>query len=70
MPIYEYRCQNCDTKFEKLRPMREAEAPTDCPRCGKVVAKKELSVCCMSVAGGGGGGDAMQGGCSPRGGFR
>ena len=67
MPIYEYRCKECGTAFEKIRPMREAEEPTDCPRCGRVVAKKELSVCCMSVSGGSG--NAMAGGCGPRGGF-
>ncbi len=53
MPIYEYRCEACHTAFEKLRPMREAESPTDCPLCGNVVKNKELSVCCMSVSGGG-----------------
>ncbi|MBM3762186.1 MAG: zinc ribbon domain-containing protein [Acidobacteria bacterium] len=68
MPIYEYRCESCHTAFEKLRPMREAEQPTDCPRCGNTVAKKELSVCCMSIAGGGGG-NSMPAGCGPGGRF-
>jgi putative FmdB family regulatory protein len=64
MPIYEYRCESCETRFEKLRPMREAEAPTDCPRCGHVVAKKQMSVCCMSVSGGS---SAGAGACGPAG---
>lgn len=67
MPIYEYRCPSCDTRFEKLRPMREAESPTDCPRCGAVIAKKEYSVCCASVSGGGSG--EAQAGCGGRGRF-
>lgn len=67
MPIYEYRCESCHTAFEKLRPMREAESPTDCPRCGTVVAKKQLSVCCMSVSGGSS--NATPAGCGPGGRF-
>ncbi len=52
MPIYEYRCEKCGNAFEKLRPMREAEEPTDCPRCGQIIAKKQWSACCVSVSGG------------------
>lgn len=47
--------------------MREAESPTDCPRCGTVVAKKQLSVCCMSVSGGSS--NATPAGCGPGGRF-
>ena len=31
MPIYEFRCQRCEARFEVRRPMREAGAPTRCP---------------------------------------
>jgi len=35
MPIYEYLCQDCGTKFEKL-VRRSADAPeTECPSCGQ-----------------------------------
>jgi putative FmdB family regulatory protein len=31
MPVYEYLCRTCDTRFEARRPMREASTPIDCP---------------------------------------
>lgn len=33
MPIYEYECEQCGVRFEKMQRM--ADAPlTDCPECG------------------------------------
>ena len=32
MPLYEYRCPTCRTKFELLRPMRRSSEPATCPR--------------------------------------
>jgi putative FmdB family regulatory protein len=32
MPIYEYLCEDCDTKFEKL--VRNGDAVV-CPKCGQ-----------------------------------
>jgi putative FmdB family regulatory protein len=33
MPVYEYECEQCGVRFERLQRM--AEAPlTDCPECG------------------------------------
>ena len=34
MPIYEYLCEPCDNRFEKLRPISAAGQPSPCPRCG------------------------------------
>jgi putative FmdB family regulatory protein len=31
VPIYEFRCRQCDTRFEERRPMRDADAPAACP---------------------------------------
>ena len=43
MPIYEYLCQDCGTKFEKL-VRRQAETPDlECPKCGQKHLKQELS---------------------------
>jgi putative FmdB family regulatory protein len=43
MPIYEYRCENCGTKFEKL-VRRTAETPEiGCPSCGDKRLKQEFS---------------------------
>ncbi|HEY8546836.1 MAG TPA: zinc ribbon domain-containing protein [Acidimicrobiales bacterium] len=31
MPLYEYRCRTCDTRFDARRPAAEADAPATCP---------------------------------------
>ncbi len=31
MPVYEYLCRTCDSRFEARRSMSEAAAPIDCP---------------------------------------
>jgi putative FmdB family regulatory protein len=43
MPIYEYLCQDCGTKFEKL-VRRDSDIPElACPSCGKKRLSQELS---------------------------
>ena len=43
MPIYEYKCDDCGTKFEKL-VRRSAEATElECPSCGQKHLKQEFS---------------------------
>ena len=43
MPIYEYKCQDCGNKFEKLvRRATDAEA-LECPSCGQKHLTQELS---------------------------
>ena len=43
MPVYEYYCRACETKFEKLRPMTAADQATVCP-AGHEGAARTLSV--------------------------
>ncbi|MBV9661847.1 MAG: zinc ribbon domain-containing protein [Acidimicrobiales bacterium] len=31
MPVYEYLCRTCETRFEARRPMSEASSGIDCP---------------------------------------
>jgi putative FmdB family regulatory protein len=31
MPVYEYVCRTCDSRFEARRSMDDASAPIDCP---------------------------------------
>jgi len=31
MPVYEYYCRTCNTKFEKLQPMSASADPAECP---------------------------------------
>jgi putative FmdB family regulatory protein len=43
MPIYEYRCEDCGTKFEKL-VRRSSDVPElTCPSCGEKHLRQELS---------------------------
>jgi putative FmdB family regulatory protein len=43
MPLYEYRCQTCDTRFEARRTVDDADAPLPCPD-GHLNAVRLLSV--------------------------
>jgi len=31
MPLYEYVCNDCDTRFEELRPASRMGEPAECP---------------------------------------
>jgi putative FmdB family regulatory protein len=43
MPIYEYRCEDCGTKFEKL-VRRTSDVPEiGCPSCGEKHLQQEHS---------------------------
>lgn len=33
MPIYEYRCARCNSKFELLRSLSQASQGAECPCC-------------------------------------
>jgi putative FmdB family regulatory protein len=42
MPLYEYECESCGTRFEKIQKF--SDPPIDvCPTCGKGPVKKLLS---------------------------
>ncbi|MGB7762927.1 MAG: zinc ribbon domain-containing protein [Bryobacteraceae bacterium] len=42
MPIYEYKCQDCGTRFEKL--VRGSGRPElECPSCGQKRLEQQLS---------------------------
>lgn len=34
MPLYEYECSDCETRFDALRGMAQADHPIACPECG------------------------------------
>jgi putative FmdB family regulatory protein len=47
MPYYDFKCEKCQTTFEKLLLMKEMELPLTepCPECGsKNSVKQEVSV--------------------------
>ncbi|MCZ2150665.1 MAG: zinc ribbon domain-containing protein [Bryobacterales bacterium] len=41
MPIFEYACDECGTKFEKL--VRRAEDAVECPKCASNRLTQQLS---------------------------
>lgn len=42
MPLYEYVCTSCDTRFEELRPLGRMDEPAICPE-GHSSARRVLS---------------------------
>lgn len=42
MPMYEYVCPACHTRFEELRLAKEADDPSPCPHC-ETWAQRQLS---------------------------
>jgi putative FmdB family regulatory protein len=68
VPVYEYRCGDCDATFDVRRTFAEADAPVACPD-GHLRVKRLLSVFAATsglpeTAGGGGG--CCGGGCGCR----
>ena len=66
MPLYEYHCTACGSRFELLRRMGQGSEGLECPSCGQTEVEKEYSTFAGAVSGGGVGGG---GGCAPSGGF-
>jgi putative FmdB family regulatory protein len=44
MPLYDFACEECGTRFERLVRHETAIATVDCPQCGAANAKRELSL--------------------------
>jgi putative FmdB family regulatory protein len=62
MPLYEYYCADCRTKFEALRPMSQADEKIACEHCESKRTARVLSV--VFVASGSGGETSGGGGCA------
>lgn len=52
MPIFEYRCSDCGTRFEKLVRSSDTDGP-HCPSCGTAHLEQELSTFAAHSSGGG-----------------
>jgi putative FmdB family regulatory protein len=50
MPIYEYRCEDCGTKFEKL--IRRSSDQPECPSCGQKHLAQQHSTFAAHAGGG------------------
>ena len=64
MPIYEYRCEECNAIFSKLRSMRDADAPLECVACHGEHVRRQLSRVAATRRGDGGDGAAGGSSCS------
>jgi len=42
MPIYEYKCKECNHQFDIMQKMAD-EVLTDCPECNKSALKKQIT---------------------------
>lgn len=54
MPLYEYRCATCGSRFEVLRRVGQGSEGLACPECGRAGVEKQFSTFAGSVSGGGG----------------
>jgi len=66
MPLYEYKCPDCDMCFDALRAISDADAPIACPKCGSENTGRMISL--FSAVGSEGviaGAGASCGSCTP-----
>jgi putative FmdB family regulatory protein len=52
MPIYEYRCEDCNEDFELFVRSVSQQANPTCPRCGSRRVKKAVSLLGLGKASG------------------
>ncbi len=52
MPIYEYRCEDCDHRFEILQRLGEGADGLSCPDCGAPRLSKMFSTFAANADGG------------------
>lgn len=52
MPIFEYVCQDCNSKYEKFVRSRLAKVELECPECGSSRASKVFSAFSTGSSGG------------------
>ncbi|RMH07730.1 MAG: zinc ribbon domain-containing protein [Nitrospirae bacterium] len=51
MPLYEYQCQTCDHKFERMQSLSALDEATPCPRCHGEKTKRLMSSFASHVKG-------------------
>ena len=43
MALYEYKCSDCEERFDVMRSMTAADEPTECPECGGAESRRLIS---------------------------
>ncbi len=69
MPLYEYRCASCGSRFEVLQRVGQGGTGLVCPKCGRTEVEKQFSTFAGSAAGSGSGGESAASSCSRSGRF-
>lgn len=64
MPLYEYLCADCQTKFEALRSMSKADDPITCKNCASPHTSRVFSTFAAFSRGHNGQTRTVAGGCS------
>ncbi|MHB0879216.1 MAG: FmdB family zinc ribbon protein [Anaerolineae bacterium] len=62
MPLYEYQCQDCSARFERLRTASNCDS-TECSTCGSAHTRRLLSRFAAHSKGSGGSHTIGGGGC-------
>lgn len=50
MPVFEYRCSECNTKFDVLHKSQNSQEEVVCPKCKSKDNKKLLSTFSASIS--------------------
>lgn len=66
MPLFEFRCQECEERFEELLRRSDDTDDVTCPSCGSRKVEKLQSGFAAHT---GSSSSSASTGCSPRGGF-
>lgn len=69
MPLYEYRCKDCGTEFEKQLRFSEADQIPACPNCQSTQTRKKISAVVMFAASSAGSSTGTGSSCSTGGAF-
>ncbi|PID76331.1 MAG: hypothetical protein CSB24_07245 [Deltaproteobacteria bacterium] len=64
MPIYEYKCQDCNQRFEEITSSAKNDQPVRCKSCNSVNTRRVISAAGYRV-----GSKASSSGCSGKSGF-
>lgn len=51
MPLYEYRCPDCQGRFEIIQHLGASASETICPACGAQHVERQLSTFAVSAGG-------------------
>jgi putative FmdB family regulatory protein len=62
MPLYEYYCSECNTKFDALRAMSKADDPIPCGHCESLHTARVISL--FAAFSNGGAVAGTSGGCA------